>query len=51
MRDNQCENHAHCVDQAYLDGLKADFEKNKRADLWNFLRLMLATTNRITRRW
>ena len=42
MRDNQCENHAHCVDQAYLDGLKADFEKNKRADLWNYLRLMLA---------
>lgn len=42
MRDNQCENHEHCVDQAYLDGLKADFEKNKRADLWNYLRLMLA---------
>lgn len=36
MRDNQCENHAHCVDQAYLNGLKADFEKNKRADLWNY---------------
>lgn len=42
MRDNQCENHDRCVDQAYLDGLKADFEKNKRADLWNYLRLMLA---------
>lgn len=42
MRDNPCDNHAHCVDQPYLNGLKADFEKNKRSDLWNYLRLMLA---------
>lgn len=42
MRNNTCDGRTHCVDQAWLDGLKADFEKNKHADLWNYLRLMLA---------
>jgi len=42
MRDNKCDGEHHCVDQAWLDSLKSDFVKNKREDMWNYLRLMLA---------
>lgn len=42
LRDNQCDEKHPCIDQAWLDSIKADFDKNKRSDLWNYLRLKLA---------
>ncbi|PDO86670.1 hypothetical protein [Kosakonia pseudosacchari] len=42
LRDNQCDEKHPCIDQAWLDSIKADFDKNKRGDLWNYLRLKLA---------
>lgn len=42
LRDNKCDEKHPCIDQAWLDNIKADFDKNKRGDLWNYLRLKLA---------
>lgn len=42
MRSVTCGDTLPCVDQAWLDSIKADFERHNRLDLWNYLRLMQA---------
>ncbi|HKS32430.1 MAG TPA: hypothetical protein VJS14_01775 [Enterobacteriaceae bacterium] len=44
MRAVTCGDTLPCVDQAWLDSIKTDFERHKRLDLWNYLRLILAFT-------
>ena len=42
MRSMDCDGRAPCIDEEYLNSLKADFARHQRLDLWNYLRLRLA---------
>lgn len=42
MRATTCSDNIPCADQAWLESIKADFEKHNRLDLWNYLRLTRA---------
>ena len=46
MRSMDCDGRAPCVDEEYINSLKADFARHQRPELWNYLRLRLAFINK-----
>lgn len=46
MRSMDCDGRAPCVDEEYINSLKADFVRHQRPELWNYLRLRLAFINK-----
>lgn len=42
MRESPCRENMPCIDNAWLESHKAEFDNNQRSALWNYLRLQLA---------
>ena len=42
MRESPCRENMPCIDKAWLESHKAEFDNNQHSALWNYLRLQLA---------